>query len=161
MNAKKIAGIIMALGIIVGTGVFLILRSPVFKEETNISSNSPKKVTIYKSPTCGCCGQYVSYLEENGFQVDTIIDSDINPIKSKYKIDRDMESCHTAIIENYFIEGHVPIDAINKLLAERPDIDGISLPKMPLGSPGMPGSKQEPFKIYGIKDGKAEKFMNL
>lgn len=161
MNTKKIAGIIMALAIIVGTGVFLILRSPVSKEETSISSNSSKKVTVYKSPTCDCCSQYVSYLEKNGFQIDTIIDSDISPIKSKHKIDRDMESCHTVVIENYFVEGHVPIDAINKLLAERPDIDGISLPKMPPGSPGMPGLKREPFKIYGIKDGNAKKFMNL
>ena len=72
-----------------------------------------------------------------------------------------MESCHTAIFGDYFVEGHVPIEAVNKLLEEKPDIDGIALPEMPSGSPGMPGPKLEPFKIYSIKDGQASEFLSL
>ena len=72
-----------------------------------------------------------------------------------------MQSCHTAILGKYFIEGHVPLEAINKLLKERPDIDGIALPGMPIGTPGMPGEKEETFIIYQLVDGKSSVFMTI
>ena len=72
-----------------------------------------------------------------------------------------MQSCHTTILGKYFIEGHVPLEAINKLLKEQPDIDGIALPGMPIGTPGMPGEKEEPYVIYQLIDGKPSVFMTI
>ena len=72
-----------------------------------------------------------------------------------------MQSCHTTIIDKYFVEGHVPLEAINKLLKERPDIDGLALPGMPIGTPGMPGDKEEPYVIYQLVDGNFSVFMTI
>ena len=117
------------------------------------------KAVVYKSPTCGCCGRYVSYLEKNGFKTETVITKDMNSIKKKYKIPGNMESCHTVVIGNYFIEGHIPIAAVDKILEEKPKISGIALPGMPSGAPGMPGRKLESFKIYSLLDGTPSEFM--
>lgn len=124
-------------------------------------SLSNKEITIFKSQSCGCCSLYASYIKDLGLKL-TTLDSDPVPIKQKYAIPGNMQSCHTSIIENYFVEGHVPIEAINKLLTEKPDIAGIALPDMPSGSPGMPGSKLEPFIIYAInKDSSITEFMRI
>jgi hypothetical protein len=85
----------------------------------------------------------------------------LHMIKKKYNIPLEMQSCHTTILGKYFIEGHVPIKAINKLLKEQPDIDGIALPGMPIGTPGMPGEKEEPYVIYQLVDGKSSVFMTI
>ncbi len=118
-------------------------------------------VTLYSSPTCGCCHEYEKYLEENGFEVESISMEDLTEIKDNLSIPADMQSCHTVMIEGYFVEGHVPVEAIRKLLEEQPSIDGIALPGMPAGSPGMGGEKAEPFVIYSITDGEVEEFVTL
>ncbi len=118
-------------------------------------------VTVYASPTCGCCHQYVTYLEAAGFEVTSVEMEDLTPIKDSLGIPPDLRSCHTAAISEYFVEGHVPIEAIQKLLQERPPIDGITLPGMPSGSPGMGGDKKGPFMIYSIKDGVTTHFMTI
>lgn len=82
-------------------------------------------------------------------------------MNEELKIPEDMSSCHNTIIGDYFVVGHMPIEAITKLFTEKPNIDGIALPEMPSGSPGMSGSKMEIFKIYAISDGKATEFMSL
>ncbi len=84
---------------------------------------------------------------------------DMTSIKQAYQIPQNMISCHTAVIEDYFVEGHVPVEAIKKMLEEKPAIDGIALPGMPPGSPGMPGKKTEALKIYALSDGKKSEFM--
>jgi len=84
--------------------------------------------------------------------VETIATEDMTNIKQEYGISSDMESCHTAVFGNYVVEGHVPFEAIEKLLEEKPDIRGIALPEMPAGSPGMPGVKGEPFTVYALSD---------
>lgn len=109
-----------------------------------------KKVVIYKSPTCGCCVKYVSYLEDNGYNVEVNTTKDMDSIKSEYGVPVDMESCHTAIFGDYVVEGHIPLEVVDELLASNPEIRGIALPDMPAGSPGMPGTKVEPFKIYSL-----------
>ncbi|MBD3279284.1 MAG: hypothetical protein GF390_01070 [Candidatus Pacebacteria bacterium] len=116
---------------------------------------------VYKSADCSCCLGHVGYLKGEGFTVETVIQQNLDSIKAKHKIPYNLQSCHTTEIANYFVEGHVPIEAINKLLAEKPDIDGITLPDMPAGSPGMPGLKREEFIIYSLKDGQAKEFMRL
>ena len=82
-------------------------------------------------------------------------------IKKKHNIPGEMQSCHTSVVGKYFIEGHVPIEAINKLLKDQPDIDGIVLPGMPMGTPGMPGNKEAPYVIYQLIDGEYSVFMTI
>ena len=102
----------------------------------------------------------MNYLKGLGFQVATIYENDGAATHAQYGIPNDMASCHTVIIEDagYFVEGHVPIAAIDKLLEEKPEIDGIALPGMPAGSPGMSGELEAPLKIYAVTNGKAEVF---
>lgn len=119
------------------------------------------EAVIYKSATCGCCLGHAGYLKGENFDVKVEIAEDIASVKEKYNIPYDKQSCHTTLIGDYFVEGHVPIEAIDKLLAEMPDIDGITLPDMPAGSPGMPGVKNEEFVIYALKDGQASEFMRI
>jgi len=125
------------------------------------SSLSGPEITVYKTQYCGCCVGYTSELERNNFNVKTVEKNDITYIKDEHQIPSNLRSCHTAVIEGYFIEGHVPIEAIQKLLDERPDVDGIALGGMPSGTPGMPGPKREDWNIYSVKDGVATLFMTI
>ena len=118
-------------------------------------------VEVFKTQSCGCCYGYVLFLEEEKFKVKQTDLRSLHSIKKKYNIPLEMQSCHTTILGKYFIEGHVPIEAINKLLKEKPDIDGIALPGMPIGTPGMPGEKEEPYTIYQLVDGKSSIFMTI
>ena len=121
-----------------------------------------EKVTVYKSMSCGCCGAYASWLQRQVSDVDIVNMDDVIGIKEKYGIPANMRSCHTTVFGNYVVEGHIPIEAIKKLLEERPDIKGIAMPGMPSGSPGMPGGKQGQFVIYALKkDGSTEVFMRM
>jgi hypothetical protein len=96
-----------------------------------------QEVTVYKSPNCGCCNKWVEHLRENGFTVEPRDVVNLNRIKLDNGITPETASCHTAFVGDYVVEGHVPADAIRRLLAERPDIKGITVPGMPVGSPGM------------------------
>lgn len=118
-------------------------------------------VTLYRTSTCGCCVGYIDYLEDQGFQVDDVVVEDLDAVKDDLHIPHDMRSCHTALVGDYFVEGHVPAEAVLTLLSERPAIDGIALPGMPAGSPGMGGEKAEPFVIYSITDGRTAEFMTI
>lgn len=154
---SKIYIISLLLGISVITAIALYMTPSTI----STSEENGIEVTLYKEPYCGCCTQYSKYLRENGFKVNIEKIDDMPSIKTAYNIPDDMESCHTIAMGDYFVEGHVPVEAINKLLEEKPDIDGIALSGMPLGSPGMPGPKLGPFEVYQLKDGKASSFINL
>ncbi|MBI2548198.1 DUF411 domain-containing protein [Candidatus Woesearchaeota archaeon] len=118
--------------------------------------------TIFKAPGCGCCSLYAQYLEQKGFAVTVKDSDDVLKVKKNYGIPMDMQSCHTVTVGNYFVEGHVPLEAIQKMMTEQPDIAGIAMPGMPSGSPGMPGSKQGDFVIYAVhKDGTTSEFMRM
>lgn len=106
--------------------------------------------TIYKSPSCGCCGQYAAHLEKKGYGIDIEGVADMSVIKKQYGVPYELESCHTMEIGGYIVEGHVPEEAVQELLAERPDVKGIGMAGMPSGSPGMPGPKKSEFVIYEI-----------
>lgn len=147
-----VGGIILAAAIFIVGGLFLA---------KNNQNPQEIKITVFKDPDCSCCGDYVDYLKTKGFAVEVIVAQDIISLKEKYNIPTNMESCHTSVIGKYFVEGHVPIEAIRKLLTEKPNIDGISLPGMPAGSPGMGGIKTGAFQIYGLKNGQASEFMSL
>ncbi len=106
--------------------------------------------TVYKSPSCSCCEQYSAYLRKEGYSVEVEAIQDMSTIKKQYRIPYELESCHTMEIDGYVVEGHVPEEAVQKLLAEKPDIKGIGMAGMPSGSPGMIGSKTSDFVIYEI-----------
>ena len=125
------------------------------------TNNNKLDVEVFKTPSCGCCYGYVLFLEKEKFNVKQTDMRSLHSIKKKYNIPLEMQSCHTTIIGKYFIEGHVPLQAVNKLLKEQPDIDGIALPGMPIGTPGMPGEKEEPYVIYQLIDGKFSVFMTI
>ncbi len=123
---------------------------------------APVPVTLYKNPECGCCDGYADYLRHNGFTVASKPTNDLAEISRKAGIPAELQGCHTAFIGDYVVDGHVPVAAIKKLLAERPAIKGITLPGMPPGSPGMTGEKAEPFTIYAVsKDAKPSVYMTL
>ena len=94
---------------------------------------------VYKSPTCGCCTKWVEHLQANGFQVEVRDTADVEPAKARWGVPGQLGSCHTAKIGNYVFEGHVPADVIQRVLREKPDIAGVAVPGMPMGSPGMEG----------------------
>ena len=111
-------------------------------------------VTLYKSPDCGCCSEYVKYLEQNGYTVKAINKNDMDTIKKRYGVAH-ISSCHTTLIDGYVVEGHVPVGAISKMLKDKPDIVGISAPGMPQNSPGMGEMKKGTLTIYAVpKNGK-------
>lgn len=116
---------------------------------------------LYKSPTCGCCGQYVEYLQANHLNVQVTELEDVNALKVELGIPQEMWSCHTMKVGKYFVEGHVPLEAIQQLLETQPDISGIALPGMPAGSPGMGGTKTAAFVIYAVAEGAVREFMQL
>lgn len=132
---------------------------------TQIPDDSPvfdKKITLFKSQSCGCCSNYESYLKKKGFTVQTMNVPDLSSTKAKYGVPASMESCHTVVIDNYFIEGHMPVEAIAKLVTDQPSIKGIALPGMPPASPGMPGAKSAPFEIFAVDEtGKTSPFMTI
>ncbi len=111
------------------------------------SSVDLEPITVYKSPTCGCCSKWVRHLQVNGFEVEAINRNDMNSVKSEAGIPRQLASCHTAIIGGYVIEGHVPAVDIKRLLKERPDVAGLTVPGMPMGSPGMEGPRQDKYEV--------------
>ncbi|MFC0809039.1 DUF411 domain-containing protein [Ensifer sp. P24N7] len=116
----------------------------------------PLQATLYKNPQCTCCEGYAAYLRDNGFAVDVKPTNDLAEISRKAGVAEAFQGCHTMFIDGYVVDGHVPVNVIRKLLTEKPTIAGITLPGMPMGSPGMAGTKTEKFVIYTVpKDGKA------
>jgi hypothetical protein len=115
-------------------------------------------IYVYKSPTCTCCHEWEEYLEQSGFSVHSIPTVDMSRIKDQMGVPESAWSCHTAVVDGYVVEGHVPVAAILDLMSGRPDIDGIALPGMPAGSPGMPGAKAGPFEVLALQDGLTSEF---
>ena len=140
---------------------FYIFNFVTDKKNALADINNKQIVEVFKTPSCGCCYGYVLFLQEEKFNVKQTDMRSLHTIKQKYNIPVEMQSCHTTIMGKYFIEGHVPFEAIDKLFKEQPDIDGIALPGMPIGTPGMPGDKDEPYVIYQLKDGKSSVFMTI
>jgi hypothetical protein len=138
----------------VALGVFSLLAgSPAHSDDPEI--------TVYKTPTCGCCGKWIAHLEANGFSVTTQNRDNLSEIKAENHITPNISACHTAIVDGYVVEGHVPAEAIFRLLKERPDVAGITVPGMPAGSPGMeiPSGYVQPYEVLTFDaDGNTEVF---
>lgn len=103
-------------------------------------------VAVYKSPTCGCCTDWVAHLRANGFKVEAHDLNDVSPIRRRYGVPSALASCHTAMVGGYAIEGHVPASDIKRLLRERPKAIGLSVPGMVIGSPGMEQGTPQPYE---------------
>lgn len=115
-------------------------------------ADDAKKATLYKNPQCGCCREYAKILEQSGFEVEVVDSFDLPSVKREHGVPEALEGCHTTLVDGYVIEGHVPVDVVQRLLREKPAIKGISLPGMPAGSPGMMGEKTAPLTVYEISD---------
>lgn len=104
-------------------------------------------ITVYKSPTCGCCKKWVQHLRDSGFNVESRDVQNVNKIKIAAGVSPRLASCHTAFVGDYVIEGHVPAADILRLLKTRPDVAGLTVPGMPMGSPGMEGARKDKYEV--------------
>ncbi|MFD2179374.1 DUF411 domain-containing protein [Veronia pacifica] len=117
--------------------------------------------TIYKSASCGCCEDWVSHMKDNGFSLKVENSDNLYPIKKKLGLTPELASCHTAVIDGYVFEGHIPASDIQTFLQNEPkDLDGLAVPGMPLGSPGMEfDNRKQAYQVIGFsKDGKTQVF---
>lgn len=116
---------------------------------------APFEAVMYKNPSCSCCETYAAYLEQNGFRVELKPTNDLTQVSTDAGVPEQLQGCHTIKVGGYVVDGFVPVDIVKKMLTEHPAITGISLPGMPDGSPGMGGTKTEPFTVYAFTtDGK-------
>lgn len=103
------------------------------------------EVAVYKSPSCGCCSKWGEHLQAAGFRVTEHDVRDLLAVKNEHGVPRELGACHTALVDGYVIEGHVPAEDILRLLEERPEVRGLAVPGMPMGSPGMEGPRKDPY----------------
>jgi hypothetical protein len=128
---RSIAGVVLAVLLMVATR----------------TQAAGPQMTVYKSRTCGCCGKWVEHLRSNGFDVKVQEVDSTAEYQQKYGVPRQFASCHTAVVNGYTIEGHVPAREIHRLLRERPGAKGLAVPGMPIGSPGMEGGRNEAYTV--------------
>ena len=112
-----------------------------------VQTNSGLRLEVYKDPNCGCCKEWIRHLEQNGFTVEVVDMPDLSAVKTKYGVSSELQACHTGVIGDYVVEGHVPADLIVKMLEEKPAIAGLAVPGMPAGSPGMEGASKERYDV--------------
>lgn len=112
----------------------------------------PPVIEVWKTPTCGCCKVWVRHVEAAGYKVKVNELPDVTPVKQRLKVPPELSSCHTAVVEGYIVEGHVPADDITRLLKQRPKVQGIYVPGMPIGSPGMEGPGGQKYDVLAVDD---------
>jgi hypothetical protein len=115
------------------------------------AERAPSVITVYKDAGCECCAKWVKHLSANGFVVSPRDVSNIDEIKRTMNVPASLQSCHTAVVDRYVIEGHVPADVIKKFLAEKSSSLGLAVPGMPIGSPGMEGARAERYNILAFE----------
>ena len=117
------------------------------------------EVVVYKDPNCGCCKSWIDHLRKHGFKVTSHDTRDMNAIKANAGVKSDLQSCHTAMVGGYVVEGHVPAKDIQRLLKQRPKIAGLAVPGMPMGSPGMEGPSSDKYDVIAFeKTGRTKVF---
>jgi hypothetical protein len=141
MSRARILGLTVVAAALAVAGVLLSPRS-----------EAAPRVEIYRSATCGCCLGWARHLEANGFDV-TVHDVErMEAVKARLGVPRGLGACHTAEVEGFVVEGHVPAEDVHRLLEERPDVTGLAVPGMPEGSPGMEGPNPEPYTVWAFRD---------
>lgn len=146
LKGPIVGGVSLAL-LVVGLGAAVIAKE---SDRRAAVQNAVASVTVYKDPACGCCSKWVEHLRENGFEVTTVDTDNLEQVMTRYGITPELAACHTAVVDGYVIEGHVPADLIVKLLKDHPEVAGLAVPGMPLGSPGMEGPTKEPYDVLAF-----------
>jgi len=149
----------------ISIGVVMVIVCGVASAE-NIQTESARRaevnartITVYRSPTCGCCGQWIEHLKAHAFVVNDVVTNDMDQVKERFGISPELASCHTARLDGYFIEGHVPAEDIIRLLTEKPALKGLTVPGMPRGTPGMEmGGVRDDFDVYAVGQEAVEVF---
>lgn len=138
---------------IVAAGLFALVLSG------TAQAGEPPTIRVYKSATCGCCAKWADHLREHGFTVDTSDVTNLHTIKRTAGVPPSSASCHTALVAGYFVEGHVPAPDVERLIETKPELRGIAVPGMPIGSPGMEGPNPEEYRVEAIHpDGEVTTF---
>ncbi|MEM0482088.1 MAG: DUF411 domain-containing protein [Nitrososphaerota archaeon] len=143
--------------------IVILNQGPTNGESQADTGRAYPVVKLYRTSLCDCCESYENYLKSKGVEVQTMIvdQQGLQDLRKKLGIPSRLFSCHTSVVESYFVEGHVPLEAISKLLEERPNVEGIALPGMLQGSPGMDGAKTSPLKIYSKTGDSITVFMEI
>lgn len=126
----------------------------VWDKETEPNYSGTTEMTVYRSPSCGCCGVWVDHAKKHGFKIEDIKTEEMEAIKRQHNVPAELASCHTTIIDGYVMEGHIPADDIKHFLAEKPDnLIGLAVPGMPIGTPGMEARDiKQPFQVLAFND---------
>ena len=155
---------VQIIALVVGTALLTAIALGIFGSNANANNlrsiATLPEVIVYRSPECSCCGGWITHLKAHGFKLKDFTTTDIEAVKQKYDVPLELASCHTAIIAGYIIEGHVSASDIKRLLTEQPDVAGLSVPQMPVGTPGMElGDHKDPFSVLSFnKKGKVAVF---
>ncbi|MDY7021077.1 MAG: DUF411 domain-containing protein [Cyanobacteriota bacterium] len=172
-NWKKLVIVGVAIASIVGVGYWKfhsIAPDQTANQPTQIATqvssleSAPEalNITVYRTPTCGCCKGWVEHIQQNNFNVTDIVkpEAEIQAIRQKHNLPQELTSCHTAEINGYLVEGHVPVEDVKQLITQKPNLAGIAVPGMPIGTPGMEmGARKESFDVVGFKpDGQTKVF---
>lgn len=167
-RAKMVTGVGLGAALAVaGAGALLVNRSAeaddVSADQVAVAGSAVRgngeTIVVYRSATCGCCKAWEDHMRAAGYTIESREMMDVTPAKDEHGVPRPLRSCHTAVVEGYVFEGHVPAEDVARVLAERPDIEGLAVPGMPPGSPGMdvPGRADEPFEVFAFRGtGEAE-----
>ena len=124
----------------------IFLASPV----AALAETAGPLVKVYKSRTCSCCNKWVEHMREAGFTVEATNVPDVSVYKIEYGVPRELGACHTAVVEGYVVEGHVPADDVIKMLRQKPEITGIAVAGMPMGSPGMESPNPQSYDVIAF-----------
>lgn len=144
-------GVLAAASFAISTaGTLNTTAEEVVQQQTALAPESIT-ITVYHSPSCGCCSGWIEHMQAQGFQIDDRLMDDLEVIKQEHNVPSDLASCHTSIVNGYVIEGHVPAEDVKRLLEEQPDVAGIAVPGMPVGTPGMEaGDQRESFTVISF-----------
>ena len=145
----------------VAQDVNAVALASVWDQETEPDYSGTLEMTVYRSPSCGCCGVWIEHVKKHGFKVKDIKTEEMEAIKQKYNVPAELVSCHTTIIDGYVMEGHIPADDIKRFLSQKPDnFVGLAVPGMPIGTPGMEARDiKQPFQVLAFNDkGEVEVF---
>jgi hypothetical protein len=143
-------GAIILVGALSGLGLLF------FQEESE-TKTAIAEITVHKKPNCDCCIRWINHIRAAGFKVTIKDHGNMSSIKTDFGVEPELRSCHTAIVDGYVIEGHVPADEIIRLLQERPKVAGLTVPGMPQGSPGMESHNSEPYDILAFDNNRQTK----
>lgn len=148
VKRRSVVGFLVVVAVAIGVGLALAPRSAAAPE-----------VRVFRSATCGCCLGWARHLEAAGFRVEVVDVADLEGVKADLGIPPRLAACHTARVDGFLVEGHVPAEDVHRLLRERPDVRGLAVPGMPEGSPGMEGPNPEPYTVFAFRgDGSHEAF---